>query len=235
VLLAVAHGSRDPAAGSSVAALARRVERLAGGAPVRAAFVEHARPSLADALAQVREPGGHAAVMVPLLLSTGHHLNTDLAVAAAAAGLPVAGPLGPDPRLVPALADRLAEAGVPAGTPLVLAAAGSRDPQAVADASRQAALLSAYWRAPVVAAFASAARPTVEDAVAGLRDRTGQDVAVASYLLSPGLFQGRLARGGARWVSGPLGDHPAVARLVVHRFRTVAQTAPARQRQDTAA
>ena len=66
--------------------------------------------------------------MVPLLLSTGYHLTADIRGAARAAGAPVADPLGPDPRLAEALADRLAEAGRPAGTPTVLAAAGSADP-----------------------------------------------------------------------------------------------------------
>ncbi len=103
--------------------------------------------------------------MVPLLLSSGYHLSYDIAAAARAAGVPVAPPLGPDPRLVPALADRLDEARVPDGVPVVLAAAGSRDPRALADTRRQAAMLAAHRGAPVVAGFASAARPTVDEAV----------------------------------------------------------------------
>ena len=75
------------------------------------------------------------------------------------------GPLGPDPGLVPALAGRLRAAGVPPGTPVVLAAAGSSDPRAAGDARHQAALLASHLQAPVLAAFASAARPTVGEAV----------------------------------------------------------------------
>lgn len=226
VLLAVAHGSRDPAAQACVGALADRVERVAGGVGVRVAFVQHARPLLAEALpGATAEVGADRVIVVPLLLSTGYHLTVDIAAAARQAGSRVASPLGPDARLVPALAGRLAEAGVPDGTPVVLAAAGSSDPAAAADARRQASLLAGRWRAPVVAAFASAAAPTVDEAVADLAARTGRPVAVATYLLAPGLFHDRVRRSGAAWTSGPLGDHPAVARLVADRFRAACATA----------
>jgi sirohydrochlorin ferrochelatase len=226
VLLAVAHGSRDPAAQACVAALSRRVERASGGAAVRVAFVQNARPPLSEALAAATaDVGADRVTIVPLLLSTGYHLTVDIAVAARRAGVPVAGPLGPDARLVPALAGRLADAGAPDGAPVVLAAAGSSDPGAAAEVRRQASLLAAHLGAPVLAAFVSAATPTVDEAVAELAARTGRPVAVATYLLAPGLFHDRLRRSGANWVSEPLGDHPAVAGLVADRFRAVAGAA----------
>jgi sirohydrochlorin ferrochelatase len=220
VLLAVAHGSRDPAAQRTVLSLARRAGGLAPGIDVQAAFVQNAAPSLAEALTAA---GGRHAAVVPLLLSAGYHLSTDIGGAAGRAGVPVAAPLGPDPGLVPALADRLRAAGTPAGTPVVLAAAGSTDPRAAGDARNQAALLASHLQAPVLAAFASAARPTVGEAVADLAARTGGPVAVASYLLAPGVFAGRLRASGAAWVSAPLGDHPAVAGLILERFRSVTE------------
>src|SRR5262249_61339533 len=94
-----------------------------------------------------------------LLMSSGYHLSSDLAGAARAAGVPVARPLGPDPRLVRALSGRLREAGVPAQVPVVLAAAGSSDPRALADTRRQAAMLAAHRRAPVGAALGPGGRP----------------------------------------------------------------------------
>ena len=220
VLLAVAHGSRDPAAQQTVLSLAGRAGGLAPGVEVRTAFVQNAGPSLAQALAAA---GGRHVVVVPLLLSAGYHLSTDIGGAAGRGGVPVAAPLGPDPGLVPALADRLRAAGAPAGTPVVLAAAGSTDPRAAGDARHQAALLASHLQAPVLAAFASAARPTVAEAVADLAARTGGPVAVASYLLAPGVFAGRLRASGAAWVSAPLGDHPAVAGLILERFRSAAE------------
>jgi sirohydrochlorin ferrochelatase len=219
VLLAVAHGSRDPAAQQTIAALARQVRRLAPVLDVRVAFVQHAEPALPDELAAA----GRNTVVVPLLLATGYHLTTDIAGAAAATGAQVADPLGPDTLLVTALAGRLAEAGVPDKTPVVLAAAGSASPAAADDAQRQAGLLAERLEVPVTAAFASAARPRVTEAVAELRSRTGRPVAVATYLLAPGHFHDQLQHAGARWVTSPLGAHPAVAGVVIDRYRAASR------------
>ena len=213
-LVAVAHGSSYPAAAEAVAALARQVSRLAPVIDIRVAFVQHAEPSLPQALADA----GDDAVVVPLLLSTGYHLTTDIAGLAKR----VAAPLGPDQLLVTALTSRLAEAGVPSGVGVVLAATGSSDPRAAGQIAAQADLLAAELDAPVIAAFAASGQPTVENAVADLRQTTGGPIAVASYLLAPGLFHDRLATSGADWVTAPLGDHPAVAALVIDRYRTAA-------------
>ncbi len=215
-LLAVAHGSRDPAAADVVRALARQVRRLAPVLDVRVAFLGHAAPSLPEELCST----GAGAVVVPLLLSTGYHLKADIAGAASSAGARVADPLGPDELLLTALTARLGEAGVPEGIPVVLAAAGSSDPSAAGDVQKQAELLAGLRGAPVLAAFATAARPTVAEAVAELRDRTGLPVAVASYLLAPGRFQDQLTVSCADWVTAPLGEHPALAGLVIDRYRT---------------
>lgn len=222
-LLAVAHGSSHPAAAAAVTALAAQVVRLAPVIDIRLAFVQHAEPSVADGLAAA----GRDVVVIPLLLSTGYHLSTDIAKAASDAGLPpsrIAGPLGPDPLLVTAIVARLAEAGVPAGTPIVLAAAGSSDPAAAAEVSRQAEWLADSLRVPVLAAFAAAGGPTPAQAVAELRSRTAGPVAVASYLLAPGQFHDRLAQSGADWVTAPLGANPAVAGLVIDRYRATTRS-----------
>src|SRR5437764_3616529 len=153
------------------------MRRMAGGVRVRTAFVQLAEPLLGPALEQaVAEAGPGGVRVVPLLLSSGYHLSTDIAGAAGEAGVAVAGPLGPDPRLVPALAARLRQAGVPAGTPVVLAAAGSSDPRAAVDTGRQASLLAAHLGVPVVPGYGSATSPGVTQAVAALRRRTGRPV-----------------------------------------------------------
>jgi sirohydrochlorin ferrochelatase len=217
-LLAVAHGSRDPAATDVVRALAGNVRRLAPVLDVRVAFLGHAEPSLPAEL----DAAGANTVVVPLLLSSGYHLSSDISGAVSSAGARVAGPLGPDELLLTALTARLAEAGVPDGTPVVLAAAGSSDPAAAIEVRQQAELLAERLDAPVTAAFASATPPAVREAVAELRTRTGGPVAVASYLLAPGQFQDQLVASGADWVTEPLGGHPAVAGLVIERYRKAA-------------
>ena len=102
----------------------------------------------------------------------------------------------------------------------MLAAAGSSDPQAAAQVRAQADLLAAELGVPVVVAYAAAGRPTVAEAVADLRATAGGPVAVATYLLAPGQFYDRLRDSAADWVTAPLGAHPAVAALVIDRYRT---------------
>jgi len=220
-LLAVAHGSRNPAAADVIKGLARQIRRLAPMLDVHVAFIGHAEPALPEELSAA----GADAVIVPLLLSTGYHLRADLAEAATTAGARLAAALGPDELLLTVLTARLAEAGVPDGTPVVLAAAGSSDPAGADDVRQQAALLADRLGAPVTAAFASAALPTVPAAIADLREHTGGPVAVASYLLAPGYFQELLHSSGADYVTEPLGEHPALAGLVIDRYRTAVKSA----------
>jgi sirohydrochlorin ferrochelatase len=215
-LLAVAHGSRNPDAAEVVRKLARQIRRLAPVIDVRVAFLGHAEPSLPAEL----DAAGSGAVIVPLLLSSGYHVSTDITNAATSAGARVAAPLGPDQLLLTALTARLTEAGVPAGTAVVLAAAGSSDPAGTVDVAQQAELLAGVLEVPVLAAYLSAARPTVAEAVGQLHEQTGGPVAVASYLLAPGQFHDQLTDCGADWVTAPLGGHPALAGLVIDRYRT---------------
>ncbi|GGZ72721.1 sirohydrochlorin chelatase [Streptomyces echinoruber] len=235
-LVLVAHGSRDPRALRTVRALVNRVRALRPALPVHLGHIELNEPLLPDTLAAL---GGAGAVLVPLLFGRGHHVKRDIpeAVAAAGARARVAAPLGPHPLLVEALHARLTEAGWPPvpddaarrTSAVVLAAAGSRDPESRAGTRRTAALLAERLGVPVLAAYASAAVPTVADAVGALAARGRHRVAVASCFTAPGRFATQCARA-APWIaSAPLGPHPALARLVLHRYdETVAAAAAPR-------
>ncbi|WP_282695168.1 sirohydrochlorin chelatase [Streptomyces sp. CC208A] len=248
VLVAVGHGSRDPRARAALARLLDRVRELRPGLDVRLAHIELNAPLLAETLAAVAAEGRQAggAVLVPLLLAPGHHVTHDLPAALAAVpelSARLAEPLGPHPLLVEALADRLAEAGwTPAdaaspATGVVLASAGSRDPRSAATLRRIATALGERLGGdgapvPVLAAYASAAAPTVPEAVAALTARGRHRVAVASCFTAPGLFAARAAAH-APWIAAdPLGAHPALARLVLHRYdraRAGRTTTPSRE------
>lgn len=219
VLVAVAHGSRDPAAAQVTEALLAEVRRQRPGLEVVASYLDHAEPRLAEALGRT----SRAAVVVPLLLATAYHANVDIPAAIGQAGARAvqAAVLGPDGLLLDALERRLAEAGVEPGDPataVVLAAAGSTSREAVGSIRALAGDWAARGWWAVEPAFASAAEPTVEEAVAGLRARGAGRVAVATYLLFPGLFADRLAGAGADVTSAVLGDAPEVARLVLARY-----------------
>ncbi|MFF9847805.1 sirohydrochlorin chelatase [Streptomyces litmocidini] len=237
VLVAVGHGSRDPRARAALVRLLDRVRELRPGLDVRLAHIELNAPLLDDALAELAAAGGRDAVLVPLLLAPGHHVTHDLPAALAAAPAlraRVADPLGAHPLLVEALADRLAEVGWTPGDPgaagVVLASAGSRDPRSGAVTRRIAALLGErLGGVPVLPAYASAAAPTVPDAVRALTARGRHRVAVASCFTAPGLFATRAAAD-APWIaSDPLGAHPALARLVLHRYDRARTTLPVRE------
>ena len=224
-LVLVAHGSRDPRALATVRTLMERVRELRPHLPVHLGHIELNEPLLPDTLASL---GDAHAVLVPLLLSRGYHVKQDIpeAAAAARAHTRVAAPLGPHPLLVETLHARLVEAGWPAGmsgalrrtSAVVLAAAGSRDPESAVDTRRTAQLLAERLGVPVVPAYASAAAPTVPQAVRALAARGRHRVAVASYFTAPGRFHTECAAA-APWIAAaPLGAHAAMARLVLHRY-----------------
>ncbi|WP_229821036.1 MULTISPECIES: sirohydrochlorin chelatase [Streptomyces] len=224
-LVLVAHGSRDPRALSTVRALAERVRRQRPGLSVHLGHIELNEPLLPGTLAAL---GDREAVLVPLLLSRGYHVKRDIPDIAAGSRVRarIAAPLGPHPLLVDVLHERLAQAGwrAPAtgaeraASAVVLAAAGSRDPDAATDTGRTAALLAERLGVPVVPAYASAATPTVDGAVRALAAHGRHRTAVASYFTAPGRFATECAEAAPGIAADPLGAHPALARLVLHRY-----------------
>jgi sirohydrochlorin ferrochelatase len=201
-LVLVAHGSADPRAAAAIGELiplvARRASERGLSVPdLRVAYLGHAAPSVPQVMCAL-EPDGPVTVL-PLLLTAAYHSKTDiprlLARVAAGRRITYGEPLGPHPLLLRVLERRLPEAafGAPAETGVVLAAAGSSDPEANATVAR----LAAQWQAragwyAVRAAYASAVRPAPAQAVAELLGAGARRVVVASYLLAPGLFADRI-------------------------------------------
>ncbi|MFF4580804.1 sirohydrochlorin chelatase [Streptomyces sp. NPDC001389] len=244
-LLVIAHGSRDPRHAATVHALVGRVRSLRPGLRVETAFLEFNGPSVPQALASLYLSGVREAVALPLLLTRAFHAKADIpaVLAESATRLPdlsvrVADVLGPHPLLVASLERRLAEAGVGltpadrARTGVVLASAGSSDPEAIAVIAE----IAREWRhtgwCAVRPAFASAALPRTEDAVRALRAEGVHRVAVAPYVIAPGFLPDRIT-GGARSadadaVAAVLGATPELARLLLHRYDESAAAHPAR-------
>jgi sirohydrochlorin ferrochelatase len=221
VLVACAHGTRNPAGRRLVAELALAARALRPGLTTTAAFVDVQPPTVADVVAELAATG-RPTVVVPLLLSGGYHVRVDIAGAVAGTERAVAArPLGPDPRLVEVLRDRLVEARADPDDPrtaVVLAAAGSSDPRSVADVENTADLLQRGWAGPVTTAYGSAAQPTVPAAVAAARRDGAAQVVVAAYLLAPGHFHDKLAGAGADVVTAPLLPDERVARVLLDRY-----------------
>jgi sirohydrochlorin ferrochelatase len=211
----VAHGTRKQRGVQIVGDLAQRVSATLGQ-PVHVSFVDVLGPTPSAVLASMAGP----TIVVPAFLSRGYHVTTDIPAHVAASAHPdvtVTEALGPGPELVRVLADRLIESGWRRDDSVILAAAGTSDPDARRDLHTTATWLSAITGSRVELAFAATGLPRVPDAVATLRGR-GR-VVVASYLLSDGLFQDRLRASGADVVTEPLGTHPGLVRLIANRFR----------------
>jgi sirohydrochlorin ferrochelatase len=236
VLVAVAHGSQDPRASATIgelmALVAERARRRDLGAPdLRTAYLSHAPPSLPQVMSTIES--GRRVRVLPLLLTSAYHAKADIPrlltrVASDFPRLQVSygDTLGPHPRLLRALERRLAEEdpdGDRARTGVVLAAAGSSDPEANATIGRLAAQWQdrAGWLA-VRPAYASAADPSPAATVTGLLRAGAPRVVVATYLLAPGLFADRIRTSslaaGAAAVSPALGACAEVADVLLDRF-----------------
>lgn len=228
VLLVVAHGSRDPRHAATVHDLVRRVRAQRPGLRVETGFLDFNVPSVGAVLESLDAEGVRDVVALPLLLTRAFHAKADIPAVLSEAPprlrIRQADVLGPSPLLLAALERRLYEAGLtPAdksSTGVVLASAGSSDPEAIAviaDVARE-------WRhtgwCAVRPAFASAPLPRTEDAVRELRDLGCARVAVAPYVLAPGRLPDRIVRGAseADVLADVLGPAPEVAQVLLDRY-----------------
>ncbi|MBB4931951.1 sirohydrochlorin ferrochelatase [Lipingzhangella halophila] len=243
-LLLAVHGTRDPNGTSVAQALAREVAEDAG-VPVRLGFADVCHPDVGQVAATIEGP----IVVVPAFLAAGYHVHVDIPAQLARTGrtaVPLArarpdtlqdpraaiitGALGEDDRLITTAAHRLHHAGWRPADAVVLAAAGSSDPRALAHVGTAARRLAAALAtpAPVEAAYIATAAPTVPETVARLRRRGHTRVAIASWLLAPGLFHQRLAHAGADAVADPLCPEDGIAEVITARYRAAAALQPAR-------
>ncbi|MFC9263968.1 sirohydrochlorin chelatase [Streptomyces hydrogenans] len=233
-LLVIAHGSRDPRHAATVQALVRRAGALRPGLRVETAFLDFNLPSVVGVLDRLAAEGARDVVALPLLLTRAFHAKADIPAvlrqAPASLRIRQAEVLGPSPLLRATVERRLYEAGLtPAdrsATGVVLASAGSTDPEAIAAIAETARELRRTGWCSVRPAFASAVRaggfPRTEDAVRALRSEPGvRRVAVAPYVIAPGRLPDRIAAGAAEAdvLADVLGPSPELAALLVERYR----------------
>lgn len=219
-LLIAAHGTESPAGSATTAALAAAVAAARPGLQVDLCFLDVVGPSLAQALGELRG----RTVVVPLLLSTGYHVQSDIPAVVSASGraddVAVARHLGPHPLLVDALAERLAAArGDTVAGSTVLVGIGSSRSQARGELDECARQLAARLGRDVPVL-------TMLDDLAAAFGALPAPVEVASYLLADGHFLDKLRTAattvpGVAAVAEPLGTHPALVALVLERYDAV--------------
>jgi sirohydrochlorin ferrochelatase len=210
-LLIAAHGTESATGSATTAALVDAVAAAAPDLPVALCFLDVVGPSLADTLAE-SDASGEPTVVVPLLLSTGYHVQSDIpAVVGDRPGIRIAAHLGPDALIISALADRL---GASTAASTVLVGVGSSRPEARPELEAAGRLLGARLGRPVTAM-------TLFEDVRGTLAAQPQPVDVATYLLAEGEFYTRLctAADGVAPVAPPIGAHPDLVRLVLARYR----------------
>lgn len=223
ILILCAHGTRDADGQEAVLTVAQQV-RDALEVDVRVAYVDVQEPTIDDVVAGIgASEEGLSAIIVPYLLSGGYHVHVDIARAVAdRPDVVAAPPLGPDRRLVAIMLDRIVAAEVHPTATLVLAPAGSSDPRSTQDTEKVLDELRLTWDGPVRVGYASGIEPTVTQAVKDARafgeDDEDGDVAVVSYLLSPGIFQRVLTKADADHVTEPLGPDPRIIEIITERY-----------------
>ena len=204
-LVVVAHGSAAPAAAATIHRLLGALRADRPSVRVDLAFLDVVSPRLADVL------DDRPTVVVPLLLSTGYHVQADIpAVVRSHPRTRVSPHLGPDPLLARALLDRLP--GAPPDAAVVLVGAGSSRPDAAAELTTMAGRLGDV--------LGRAVPLTTIDAGLGDRLRALAPVRVATYLLAEGHFHDRIraAVDGIGTAAEPIGAHPALVELVWQRY-----------------
>jgi sirohydrochlorin ferrochelatase len=223
-LLAVAHGTADPAGLAEVGRLEELMQLSRPTVPVELAWLERAAPSLPETLARLAGP----VVVVPLLLSTGYHVKVD--IQRTVRGRPetaVAGQLGPDRRITAVALERLLAGRPDTGQDVVLFSAGSSDPEAAEQLRTVAGELEGLL--PAVTVY-----PRFLTDTEGWRRGVPPGSEVANYLLAPGYFNTLLQRRGAELgsavVAAPIGAHPCVAAVAWDRYDQALSELPAASR-----
>ncbi|MCU1682090.1 MAG: cobalamin biosynthesis protein CbiX [Amycolatopsis sp.] len=223
MIVLAAHGTRDPAGAVVIEALAALVR--ARGYEVRVAYADVRAPDVTTVLDSL-SLGCGPVVVVPAFLASGYHVRTDIPAQVEASerrNVLMAESFGPARELVDVMAERLYAAGYHESDHVVLAAAGSNDARALSDVDNAAHALALRLGTPVRVGYAATASPSVADIVEQAHGR----VAVASWLLAPGLFHRRVTESGAGVCAAPLGAHPGIADLVLRRYHRALRTAAA--------
>lgn len=220
-LVAASHGTHVPEARRAVSALVEAVRASAPWLEVHEAFVDVEEPRVGPMVALLGGP----AVVVPLLLAPGFHVNVDIAAAVQQPSTIAARTLGPDPRLTEILLERLAASGATRDDVVVLAGSGSTAPGALRSVEGAARLLGAAWGSPIPVGHVGGSGNPI-DAVVRDVARSGRRVVVASYVMAPGYFYDRLTKCGADVVTRPLLGggvvDSALVDVVLDRYSTAA-------------
>jgi sirohydrochlorin cobaltochelatase len=216
-LLLVGHGTRCFVGEAQFSGFVDRLSsRLAAaGVVVAGGLIELAPPPVTDAVAELVRQGHRDVIAVPLMLVAAGHAKGDIPAALAREverfpgfGFRYGRVLGPDPRVLTALLERLdavLDAADRPGTHVVLVGRGATDPDANSEVARAAHLL---WQASgdpgtglagVETSFVSLAAPGVPAALDRCRRLGATRVVVLPLFMFAGVLPNRLVAQAQEW------------------------------------
>lgn len=216
-LVATSHGTSVPEAREAITSLIDGVRAAAPHLDVHEAFVDVQDPYVGDVVERIEG----SAVVVPLLLAPGFHVDVDIMNATTRPTAAAARTLGPDQRLTRVLLKRLADVGATRDDVVVLAGAGSTNDIALRSVDAAARLLGTAWGSPIPVGHVGGKAKPIEEVVHAVA-RSGRRVVVATYLMAPGFFFDKLTKCGADVVTRPLLNGPEadldLVELVIDRY-----------------
>lgn len=239
-LVIAGHGTRDAAGAAVCRALVDRVRSLLPGVRVEAGFVELTPPTIDEVLSTVLTNEEHGAVVVPLMIGAGGHVQDDIPDAIVAGRREHPGAtvvytrhLGAPASLVDAALARIEAAceDWPAeDVTVVFVGRGCSVTDANADHVRLSRVIAERGGyAQVLPAFIQVVQPTVADALNTAAATGARRVVVMPHYLFPGLLSRWVDEQALMWraahpdvdvrVAGVLGDCPELAQVVATRYR----------------
>jgi sirohydrochlorin cobaltochelatase len=238
-ILLIGHGTKAEQGRGEFLEIVGHMRDLLPRMPVEGAFLEFARPTIAEAIAQMAGQGGKRIAAVPMFLSTFGHTRDDIprAIAWAVRNLPemkvqIKRPIGLHKCVVELSAMRFREAlegkkQIPAeDTLLIITAHGSPERTAILElaefAVRRIKLTPAARAEPC---FAILGRPPLADVLKQAVSRSYKRIVVQSHLLLKGRYHDMIRDQvetfsreypDMDWiVTDPLGPHPLLAQAAV--------------------
>lgn len=226
VLVLAGHGSRDPEGNLAFRRFAASFRRRTGRA-CRVGFLDHARPTLDEAIRRAAR-SARPVTVAPVILFAAGHVKRDIPEAVRRSGGSVrcAEPVGLHPEMLGILAARAGAA----PEALLLMGRGSSDPEANGDCLKLGRLLWERLRPSLVeVCFIGITRPSLPEGLERCARLGARRIRVLPYLLCTGVLHKRVARilgafrdahpGIALSEAPEIGDEPGLVRAVAERIR----------------
>jgi sirohydrochlorin cobaltochelatase len=249
-VLICGHGSRDLDAIAEFEEFARALRRRLPAVDFATAYLEFARPTIGDGLAELAARGARRIFAIPGMLLAASHVKNDLpweanSFAAENPGIEVrfGRELAIDPRLLRAAADRISAAAPDSGVRradslLVVVGRGTSDPDANSNVAKVARML---WEGMgfgwAETAFSGVAEPRVDAALARAARLGFRRIIVFPYFLFTGVLVKRIYQQTdaaallfpeLEFIKAPyLRDHPAVLDAFCERAAEIGDGPPA--------